>query len=220
MVQIVTAPAVPDRRKPGPSRSLTRDRVVAAGLELMAKDGLASVSLRAVAQHLGVDHKTLYTYVSDKDDLLAGMFDEALKGLDVPRESDPRSPADQVVDLFLSIRRVLMANMDLFHLTRPRNVVGGDVSAGDKILTALYALVPDYGRTAELFANLTQLAVGSAMESVQARDNAQDMTERALEGDASLHPHHRGFTVGWAALDRDAAFERLIRDVVQLAASR
>jgi AcrR family transcriptional regulator len=53
----VTETVVADRRKPGPSRSLTRDRVVAAGLELMARDGLSSVSLRAVAQKLGVDHK-------------------------------------------------------------------------------------------------------------------------------------------------------------------
>ena len=212
----MTETVVADRRKPGPSRSLTRDRVVAAGLELMARDGLGSVSLRAVAQHLGVDHKTLYTYVSDKDDLLAGMFDSALGALDVPSEDDPRSPADQVADLFLSIRRVLMANMDLFHLTRPKNVVGTDWAAGARILTAVMQLAPDYPGAAELFANLTHLAVGSAMESVQARDSAFDVTQVAGP-DPGTSPHHSGFTAAWSALDRDAAFERLVRDVVRLA---
>jgi AcrR family transcriptional regulator len=213
----VTETVIADRRKPGPSRSLTRDRVVAAGLELMARDGLSSVSLRAVAQHLGVDHKTLYTYVSDKDDLLAGMFDSALSALDMPGEGDPRAPAEQVVDLFVSIRRVLMANIDLFHLTRPKNVVGTDWAAGARVLTAIMRLVPDYERAAELFANLTHLAVGSAMESMQARDSAFDVTQLEGPPDPATHPHHAGFTLAWSGLDREQAFERLVREIVSSA---
>ncbi|HEV8556500.1 MAG TPA: TetR/AcrR family transcriptional regulator C-terminal domain-containing protein [Actinophytocola sp.] len=57
---------------------LTRERVVAAGIELAGRDGIESISMRRLAQELGVEAMSLYTHVRNKDDLLDGMVDAVI----------------------------------------------------------------------------------------------------------------------------------------------
>ena len=57
---------------------LTRERVVAAGIELADRDGIESISMRRLAQELGVEAMSLYTHVRNKDDLLDGMVDAVI----------------------------------------------------------------------------------------------------------------------------------------------
>lgn len=59
----------------GPRQGLSVDAVVRAALELADADGLDAVSMRRVAQHLGVTPMTLYTYVPGKAELLDLMLD-------------------------------------------------------------------------------------------------------------------------------------------------
>lgn len=49
---------------------LRRDAIVVAARDLVRKDGLAALSLRRLASHLGVTAPALYAHVSDKRDLL------------------------------------------------------------------------------------------------------------------------------------------------------
>jgi AcrR family transcriptional regulator len=57
---------------------LTRQRVVAAAIELADIDGTESISMRRLAQELGVEAMSLYTHVRNKDDLLDGMADAVI----------------------------------------------------------------------------------------------------------------------------------------------
>ncbi|RKN39378.1 TetR/AcrR family transcriptional regulator [Micromonospora endolithica] len=66
-----------ERPGKGPKRSLTLDRVVAAGIRVAAADGLAAVSMSRVAGELGVATMSLYRYVPAKTDLLDLMVDAA-----------------------------------------------------------------------------------------------------------------------------------------------
>ena len=66
--------ATPRRRAAGAER-LSRERIVAAAIELADRDGIDSLSMRKLAQQLGVDPMSLYNHVSDKDDLLDGIVD-------------------------------------------------------------------------------------------------------------------------------------------------
>jgi AcrR family transcriptional regulator len=54
---------------------LTRDRVLRAAVALADRDGLASLSMRRLAQELGVEAMSLYHHVANKDALLAGVVD-------------------------------------------------------------------------------------------------------------------------------------------------
>ena len=62
----------------GPSPGLGLDRIVAAGLRVAQRDGLAAVSMARVAQELGASTMSLYRYVGAKDELLDLMVDTAL----------------------------------------------------------------------------------------------------------------------------------------------
>ncbi|GAB2899942.1 TetR/AcrR family transcriptional regulator [Streptomyces mayteni] len=62
----------------GPRGSLSLDRVVAAAVEIADAEGITGVSMRRVAERLGVTTMSLYNYVPSKDDLLDLMFDMAV----------------------------------------------------------------------------------------------------------------------------------------------
>jgi TetR/AcrR family tetracycline transcriptional repressor len=61
---------------------LTRDAVVGRALEIGTVEGLEAVSLRRVAQELGVTPMALYRYVRDKQDLINAMTEVVLEGMD------------------------------------------------------------------------------------------------------------------------------------------
>src|SRR5699024_884374 len=61
------ASAVPRK---GPARRLEVDDVVGAAVALADADGLGAVTLRRVAERLGVATMTLYTYVPTKAELI------------------------------------------------------------------------------------------------------------------------------------------------------
>jgi TetR/AcrR family tetracycline transcriptional repressor len=62
--------------------SLRREAVVARALEIGTAEGLEAVSLRRLAQELGVTPMALYRHVRDKQDLINAMTEAVLEGLD------------------------------------------------------------------------------------------------------------------------------------------
>lgn len=73
---------------PRPPR-IDRSAVLAATLELADAQGLPAVSMRAVADRLGVTPMALYRHVGDKQQLLDGLVEQLLLELSLP---DPQLP--------------------------------------------------------------------------------------------------------------------------------
>ncbi|MFD3873320.1 TetR/AcrR family transcriptional regulator C-terminal domain-containing protein [Streptomyces sp. NPDC058623] len=73
----------------GPRQGLTVDAVVAAALALADEAGAAALTMRALAQRLGVTPMSVYTYVPGKAELLDLMLDQAY------RHMHRREPAGQ-----------------------------------------------------------------------------------------------------------------------------
>jgi AcrR family transcriptional regulator len=65
------------RTGPGPKPGLSVAAIVAAAIAVADTDGLAGLSMRAVAERLGVTAMALYTYVPGKDELVDLMYDGA-----------------------------------------------------------------------------------------------------------------------------------------------
>ncbi|MCH6231062.1 TetR/AcrR family transcriptional regulator C-terminal domain-containing protein [Microbacterium sp. CFH 31415] len=61
----------------GPKREMSVERIVEAAVEIADADGLAAVSMAAVAARLGYTPMSLYRYVTAKDDLVLLMQEEA-----------------------------------------------------------------------------------------------------------------------------------------------
>src|SRR5262245_54493034 len=53
----------------GPKQKLSLEQVVRAGMEVATGEGIGKLSMRRVAQHLGVGTMSLYTYVPGRDEL-------------------------------------------------------------------------------------------------------------------------------------------------------
>lgn len=85
---------------------LDRDRVLRAAVALADEDGIDAVSMRRLAQVLGVVPMALYKHVAHKDALLDGMVDAVLAEIDAP---DPGLGwADAVRARILSARAVML----------------------------------------------------------------------------------------------------------------
>ncbi|PWU55219.1 TetR/AcrR family transcriptional regulator [Micromonospora sp. S4605] len=65
----------PERGTRGPAPAHNRDDIVAAAIAIADADGLAAVSMRAVATRLETGAASLYRYLSSRDDLLDLMAD-------------------------------------------------------------------------------------------------------------------------------------------------
>jgi AcrR family transcriptional regulator len=77
---------------------LNRDRILRAGIELADREGLAGLSMRKLAAHLGFEVMSLYNHVTNKRDLLEGMIDLANGEVELP---DPAA-----VEWKLGIRQI------------------------------------------------------------------------------------------------------------------
>ena len=73
---------VPARR--GPRQKLTVDDVVDAAIEVADEHGLAAVSMRSLAQRLGLGTMSIYGYVPGRAELVALMVDQVLGRTAVP----------------------------------------------------------------------------------------------------------------------------------------
>jgi AcrR family transcriptional regulator len=63
---------------------LSRDRILAAAIALADQAGIESLSMRKLAQELGVEAMSLYYYVANKGELLDGMLDQVFSEMELP----------------------------------------------------------------------------------------------------------------------------------------
>src|SRR5262249_23311455 len=95
-------------------RTLDRDRIVAAALELMDAIGVDGLTMRVLADKLGVTAGSLYRHVRDKDELVGLLADELSAQVPLP---DERLPWDEALRAAArGYRRVLLSHRDAARL--------------------------------------------------------------------------------------------------------
>jgi AcrR family transcriptional regulator len=99
---------------------LTREQVAHAALELADTSGLEALSMRALADRLGVGTMTLYGYFRNKDELLDAVVDAAVPDEFPPAEGDWRQ---QLREAVLYARRSLLRHPSLVELRVRRPVL-------------------------------------------------------------------------------------------------
>ena len=85
---------------------LTRERVLLAAVALADREGAESLSMRNLAEQLGVVPMALYKHVSNKEEMLDGMVDVVVREIDPPAGGDDWKKA--VRQRILSARRALL----------------------------------------------------------------------------------------------------------------
>jgi AcrR family transcriptional regulator len=79
---------------------LTHEAIVSAAAELLSEEGMAALTMRRVAERLGVGTMTLYGYFRDKDTLLDAIIDAAGAELALPAPTGDWKP---------DLRRLMLA---------------------------------------------------------------------------------------------------------------
>lgn len=88
--------------------SLSRERVVAEARRLLDEDGMDALSMRALAQRLGVSTMALYNHVRDKRDLMEGIAQAVVEELRLPAMTGDWQ--ERVRAIFRALRQVCLAN--------------------------------------------------------------------------------------------------------------
>ncbi|MDH6197400.1 AcrR family transcriptional regulator [Mycobacterium frederiksbergense] len=119
-------------------RSLSQTQVAAAALAVVDADGLAGLSMRAVARRLGMGTMSLYRYVTDRDELEAMVVGLVLDGMDLglPQGSARHQLtvlAEQVRDA--AVRHPAVAPLMLTH----RHRAAASLRWGESVLGVLAA---------------------------------------------------------------------------------
>ena len=160
-----------DQKRPtrGPRPGLTVDRIVAAAIELADAEGLGALSMRRVADRLGVGTMSLYTYVPGKAELLDVMLDTVLAEVARPDGAggwraglERRAREDWALFhrhpwmLQISPARALLGPNETELFEASLSTVAGTGLSGAEMVLAV-SLVGEYTRGA------AQSAVGAAM---------------------------------------------------------
>ena len=104
----------PDRER---RAQLTRDQVVATAIALADRDGIESISMRRLAQELGIEAMSLYTHVRNKEDLLDAMVDAVISMIEAGADADAAEWETSLRRMALDARGVM-----LLHPWAPRTL--------------------------------------------------------------------------------------------------
>lgn len=215
-------PAAESAPKRGRPPSLTRRQVVAVALDVARQTGAASVSLRLVAERLGVHQTSLYTYVANKSELMRAMLDQAIaERVPLPAADDPRPAAEQLLEIFVALRDLAAEQSELLALVgRTGANAHGPLDAVDAVFALLTRLGLDAIGQMQVYNLLYHQTVASALlTGNRARAAAEgEGPPRALgvdAVDAAAYPHLAGLV---RALPPDVAaaisFEAAVRTIL------
>lgn len=118
---------------------LSKERIVAAAIEQIDRNGLMGFSLRDVARSLGVYPSAVYWHVATRDDLLASVVEATMA--DVAPEPGKLSWQDWLRELFSRCREVIRRHPNVAQLLGGQLVANASLSPGmiDRILSVLVA---------------------------------------------------------------------------------
>lgn len=142
--------------------SLSRDRLIAAALDIVDSAGLDGLSLRALGGHLGVDHTAVYRYFRTKDELLEALADSVVGGGGPHPETG--KPRQRLRGMFANLRNTLLANPALTPVVVRRPPQGeGTWQGTENALAALREAGLDETAAAATYQALLNYTLGHAL---------------------------------------------------------
>jgi TetR/AcrR family tetracycline transcriptional repressor len=100
------------RRRPGHRAAITAESVARAALATVERDGLDYLSMRRVAEELGVQAATLYWHVQSKEHLLDLMADALLADFQLPQLPDNAGWRAALGEMVYAYYRFLLNHRD------------------------------------------------------------------------------------------------------------
>ncbi|MGP3982774.1 TetR/AcrR family transcriptional regulator C-terminal domain-containing protein [Streptomyces sp. KR80] len=152
-----------------PSRALlSREIIARAALELLDQEGPAALTMRTLAQRLGVRGASLYHHVASKDDLLDAASQLINEEIDLSPLEDPRW-REGIAAYARGYRQVYLRHPNMIALVARRRVEAEKALLGyDALLAALIRAGCTPAEASEVAAAIDYLVLGSALETFTA----------------------------------------------------
>lgn len=173
-----------------PRNTLTRERVIAGALETADERGLEALTIRALAEHLGVRPMSIYHYVATKDELLDALVDAVFGELHVPSASgDWRG---ELAQRARSVRAMLARHPWALVVTESRPHPGPASLAGhEAVLDVLHRAGFSTEASGHAFAVLDAFVFGFALQDLMLRSAGLDTSAAELRAGMDLAGHPR-----------------------------
>jgi AcrR family transcriptional regulator len=168
-------------------RALTRERVVAEALTVIATDGVDALSMRALAARLGVVPGTLYRHVRSKEQLRDLVVDGVLAEVDC-QAGHALSWTEQVKMLAHRLRAVLEDHPGIAALLKTRDPLGPhSLALAEAFLTPLQAAGLPERETALAFSLIYDYTLGFALS------DRTTVNEQRVQDTVTRHQLHAFF---------------------------
>ena len=156
---------------------LSVDAIVDAALELIETDGFEALTMRRLADRLGVGAMTLYGYVRTKEDLLAALADRFLDEVELPAAGTPWQ--ERIAEVFGSVRRVFVEHPELAQIVATQPIDGVAAYRGAEVVFAALdeAGLDDAGKVAA-FETLTSFTAGFTLREAARAQRGAPSSER------------------------------------------
>jgi AcrR family transcriptional regulator len=163
-----------DRRPP-----LTRERVVAEALSVIAESGVQALTMRTLATRLGVVPGALYRHVRNKEQLQDLVLDGVLAEVDC--DVDPTLPwTDRVKVVAHRLRAVLEDHPGVAGLLKNRDPLGPhSLTVAEAFLAPLHDARFPAHQAGLAFFLLVDYAIGFAVSSLPTSPNEQRLRDTA-----------------------------------------
>jgi TetR/AcrR family transcriptional regulator, tetracycline repressor protein len=198
--------------------TLSRDRVVAAALAIVDRDGLDRLSMRALGRELGVDPMAIYHWIPNKRALLQGVLEAVMREL--PVHTDDLASCETWQDVTVAtargLRATLLAHPNAFAVVTSQPVLtAGGLAVLERTASELRRRGLSPAETVTVLNRIAELVVGACLTEVGAGDDG-DAEDEAAALEELITPE--GFPTLAAALadadpvedDWDQRFERAV----------
>jgi AcrR family transcriptional regulator len=185
--------------RPAERAPLSRDRVLQGAITVADAGGIGGLTIRSLAQELGVKPMSVYHYVANKDEILDGIVDLVFSEIELPElggnwQSEMRRRAN-------SARRVLRHHHWAIALLQSRiNPGPATLRHHNAIIGALRGAGFSVELTAHAFALIDSYVYGFALSEaalpIHGPDSVADVAESMMQQffDPGAYPHLVEFT--------------------------
>ncbi|MGC4982558.1 MULTISPECIES: TetR/AcrR family transcriptional regulator [unclassified Streptomyces] len=197
-----------------------REEILDAAVAIADEHGLDAVSMRALADRVGVTPMALYRHVKDKSALLDGMVERLLAAIASSGRAGERTWKERLTALAHAAREVAQRHPWAANLLTSRPAVTGDgARAVDIIYTALIEAGVPEPQVPRLERLISTFVIGFAASEAAGRFTPGDSDPRSRRGrlpDSELPGHSALGPWLDLPLDLTAEFEADLADIVRL----
>ncbi|MDY7226685.1 TetR/AcrR family transcriptional regulator [Hyalangium rubrum] len=178
------------RRVRAPRPRLSRSLVVAAGIEIVRGEGLRQLSMRALAERLGVTPMAVYKHVENRDELVLWVVTEIFSTLALPDER--LEPLAWLRELAGRVRALGLENRGVMDFLLDEGpVVAGTLVLLDRTVRKLHDAGVPWEEAGELHNTFFSWLAGAVRRQEQweaRRSDASPLFQRFFAAAAAMSP--------------------------------